>query len=63
VAEALGTEHLELVVEPDCLLDALDDLVEIVAEPFADSSIIPTHHIAKLTRPHVKVALSGDGGD
>lgn len=63
VARSLGTEHTEFEVQPEHLLDVLDDLIETVAEPFADSSIIPTYWVAKLTRQHVKVALSGDGGD
>ncbi len=63
VAKELGCEHAEFEVQPDHLLDVLDDLIETVGEPFADSSIVPTHWVARLTRPHVKVALSGDGGD
>ena len=63
VAAELGTNHTEFEVQPDHLLDCLDDLIETVAEPFADSSIIPTFWVSKLTRTHVKVALSGDGGD
>ncbi|MDD4891938.1 MAG: asparagine synthase (glutamine-hydrolyzing), partial [Phycisphaerae bacterium] len=63
VAKELGTEHVELEVQPEHLLDVLDDLIETVGEPFADSSIIPTYWVAKLTRQHVKVTLSGDGGD
>jgi asparagine synthase (glutamine-hydrolysing) len=63
VAAELGTDHTEFEVQPDHLLDCLDDLIETVAEPFADSSIVPTFWVSKLTRQHVKVALSGDGGD
>lgn len=63
VARELGTEHVELELQPEHLMDALDDMVETVGEPFADSSIIPTYWVSRLTRPHVKVALSGDGGD
>jgi asparagine synthase (glutamine-hydrolysing) len=41
----------------------LDDLVTFYDEPFADPSAVPSLYLAKLARRHVKVALSGDGGD
>ena len=62
VAKKFGTRHHELVLEP-----AGVDIVERIAwhtdEPFADSAALPTWHLAELARRHVKVALSGDGGD
>ena len=63
VASFLGTEHTEFYLEPHDARDVLLRLPEIFDEPFGDSSAIPTHLICKLARSHVKVALSGDGGD
>lgn len=62
VAERIGTEHHEFTVEPDAVA-VLPDLVRHYGEPFGDSSALPTYYLAKLTRQHVTVALSGDGGD
>lgn len=62
VAEQLGTIHEEFRVEPDAL-DILPRLVWHYDEPFADSSAIPTWYVSELTRRHVTVALTGDGGD
>ena len=62
VAERLGTEHHEFRVEPDGV-QILPQLVWHYDEPFADSSAIPTWYVSQLTRQHVTVALTGDGGD
>lgn len=61
-AKHLGTEHHELVVEPNAL-EILPKLIWHYDEPFADSSAIPTMYLSQMTRQHVTVALSGDGGD
>jgi asparagine synthase (glutamine-hydrolysing) len=61
-AEWCGTEHHELMVEPNDL-KVLDELLGGFDEPFADSSAIPTYLVSRLAREHVKVVLSGDGGD
>lgn len=62
VATHLGTEHHELMVEPDAVA-LLQDLVWHLDEPFADASAVPTYLVAKMAREHVKMALSGDAGD
>jgi asparagine synthase (glutamine-hydrolysing) len=61
-AEFLGTEHHDEVVHPDAL-ETLPQLVWHYDEPFGDSSAIPTMHLARMTRKHVTVALTGDAGD
>ena len=62
VAEHLGTEHTEFRLTPDAVSD-LPRLAAALGEPFADSSALATHYLCRETRRHVKVALSGDGGD
>ncbi|MDQ3936091.1 MAG: asparagine synthase (glutamine-hydrolyzing) [Actinomycetota bacterium] len=62
VARRYGTDHHELVVRPDAA-ELMRDLAGVFDEPFADSSALPTYLVAKLASEHVKVALSGEGGD
>jgi len=62
VAERFGTDHHEMIVEPD-IAGTLDHLTRMQEEPFGDSSMIPTFHVSRLARQHLTVALSGDGGD
>ncbi len=61
-ADHLGTDHRELVAEAETV-DLLPRLCWLFDEPFADSSAIPTYLVSQVTREHVKVALTGDGGD
>src|SRR5262249_23792555 len=62
VAEKFGTRHVEEIVTPDAAT-LLDELTHYYDEPFADTSALPTFLVSRLASRHVKVALSGDGGD
>jgi asparagine synthase (glutamine-hydrolysing) len=61
-AAKLKTDHHEFIVDPSAV-EMLPKLIWHYDEPFADSSAIPTMSLSQLTRQHVKVALTGDGGD
>jgi len=63
VAAHLGTEHTELIVRGDDAMEFVSRLPELYDEPMADSSQLPTLLVSRMTRQHVTVALSGDGGD
>ena len=62
VAAKFGTDHYDLVLEPDAV-QIVEDLTWYLDEPFGDTSAIPTYMVSKLAAEHVKVVLSGDGGD
>ena len=62
VAVRFGTDHHELVLDPD-LEDTLTYLSGMLEEPFGDSSMLPTYYVCRMARQQVTVALSGDGGD
>jgi asparagine synthase (glutamine-hydrolysing) len=62
VAERFGTEHHELLVDPQ-IEETAHMLTRSLEEPFADSSMVPTYHVCRLARQSVTVALAGDGGD
>jgi asparagine synthase (glutamine-hydrolysing) len=63
VSQFLGTEHYEQQMTPSDLLHIVPNLPDILDEPMADASILPTYLLSKFTREYVTVALGGDGGD
>ncbi len=62
VAARFGTDHYDLVLRPDAV-QIVEDLTWYLDEPFGDTSAIPTYMVSQLASGHVKVVLSGDGGD
>jgi asparagine synthase (glutamine-hydrolysing) len=62
IADLLGTEHHELIVEPSAV-DLLPTIVDALDEPNGDSSCLPVYLLSRFARRTVTVALSGDGGD
>ncbi|WP_339654724.1 asparagine synthase (glutamine-hydrolyzing) [uncultured Maribacter sp.] len=63
VADHLQTDHNTILCDKNDGLDLIENLNHYYDEPFADSSAIPSMLLAKHTRKHVTVALSGDAGD
>jgi asparagine synthase (glutamine-hydrolysing) len=61
-AKKFGTDHHEIVVRPNSI-ELIEKLARHFDEPFADASAIPTYIVSEFAAEHVKVALSGDGGD
>ena len=62
VAKHFGTEHHELILEPN-VVETLESRTSSLEERFGDSSMLPTYYVSCMARKHVTVALSGDGGD
>jgi asparagine synthase (glutamine-hydrolysing) len=62
VARKYKTDHHEIIVRPNSV-DLVSKLVRHFDEPFADSSAIPTYLVSEFAAEHVKVVLTGDGGD
>jgi len=62
-AEYLQTEHYEQILTPETSLELIPQLSDLLDEPLADGSIVPTFLLSKFTKQKVTVALSGDGGD
>lgn len=63
VAQLIGSKHHEFILDEKDLEANVNDILLNFDEPFADSSALPSYFVAKKTSEHVKVALTGDGGD
>jgi asparagine synthase (glutamine-hydrolysing) len=63
IAERLGSEHHDALVEATDLVELLPRLVHHYGEPFADPSAVPTFYLARMAREQITVALTGEGGD
>lgn len=63
VAERIGSEHTERILDANACGALLPEIVERLDEPMSDPSMVPTYLLSQLTREKVTVALGGDGGD
>jgi asparagine synthase (glutamine-hydrolysing) len=63
LAQRFDSEHYEAVLTEDDLPPLLEKLAYHYDEPFGDASSFPTYYVSKLAQQHVKVVLTGDGGD
>ena len=62
IAQSFGTVHKQLTVRPNAI-DVVPKIVEMLDEPMADSSAVPTYYVSKISKEFVTVVLNGDGGD
>lgn len=63
ISQFLGTDHNEIIINPNDYIDVIYKLNNIYSEPFADSSQIPTYIVSKYASQYLKVVITGDGGD
>lgn len=63
IAKLINSNHHEFIIGEKDFAENLDEILLNFDEPFADSSALPSFLVAQKTSQHVKVALTGDGGD
>lgn len=63
VAKFCKTDHHEFIVEQESVEELLPKLIRYFDQPFGDSSALPSYYLAKMTKQHVSMVLTGDGGD
>ncbi len=62
-SETFGTEHFEIMINDNDIVNDIENIITNYDEPFADPSMIPSFYLSKFAATHVKAALGGDGGD
>lgn len=62
-AKFIGTKHQSIPISQKEMLQSAYEVLDYTDELFADSSAIAVNALCKTISPHLKVALSGDGGD
>ncbi len=63
VSDRFGTNHHEITISPQDFSGFLPTYVRHMEEPVCEAPAIALHFVSKLAREHVKVVLSGEGGD
>ncbi len=63
ISNHIGTDHKEIIISVDDMMDNIEKISDQFDEPFSDSSCLPTELISRFASKDVKVVLSGDGGD
>ncbi len=63
VAQLIGSNHHEEKLSPDAALELIEEIPNVLSEPIADASVLPTMLLSRFARKSVTVALGGDGGD
>jgi asparagine synthase (glutamine-hydrolysing) len=63
VAKLIKSKHHKFILEEEDLLESISTIITNFDEPFADSSALPSYYVANMASKHVKVVLTGDGGD
>jgi len=63
MARVIGSKHHNIRITRQEVMNTLGTGINLVGEPFADSSVYPTMAVSRFARKHVKMVLSGDGGD
>ena len=63
VADQYKTQHHEIKISFDHLVDDVEKILANYGEPFFDSSAIPSYYVSQAAKQHLTVILNGDGGD
>ena len=63
VSEKYNTNHQSVNVPTNLNFDYVNSIINLMDEPYADPSIVPSYIISNEISKHYKVAISGDGGD